>query len=60
MESIVNKTLVVKLVLNASEASLLKQLVQNSDPNEPEEITDFKEKLFHSIPSFEELATNEV
>lgn len=56
MESIVKNTLVVKLVLNASEASVLKSIVQNAlCENEPEHIAKVRHDIFHAIPDFEEL-----
>lgn len=59
METIVRNTMVVKLVLNPSEAALLKSLVQNISPNEPEDVTDFKEQLFNALPPFEQLHKSE-
>jgi hypothetical protein len=59
MESIVKNTMVVKLVLSSTEASMLKSLVQNSHPDESEDVSQFKESLFNSIPEFEELNKTE-
>jgi len=55
MESIVKNTLVVKLVLNATEAALLKSLAQNSHHDEPDDVRKLKEDIFNAIPEYQEL-----
>lgn len=55
MEATCKAALVVNVKLNAGEAMILKQMVQNGPKGESEECAKFRETLFNILPSFEEL-----